>query len=186
MNGLIHSWFELLCIIGFCAYLTTIFRFLPHRGEVDKKIGPVPIPMPLILFIVLGLIVLSGFAELGYDLPVLRILGIVLSFFPIVLIPWTWWTLGRQFIPGAAVLRDHELMTSGPFSRVRNPLLAGLLAFWLGAALGTLNWLLLALWPLLFLGVSTTARHEEHLLGERFGEAYASYMQRAGRFLPKL
>jgi len=185
MNDLIHSWFVLLCLVGVGAYSATIFRFLPHRGDVEKKIGPLPIPVPMVLFLVLGLIVLTGIGELDYGWPGLRVVGVVLSFFPIVLIPWTWRTLGKQFIPGAAVLRDHVMYTSGPFRRVRNPLLAGLLAFWLGAALGTLNWLILGLWPLLFLGASNEARHEEQLLLERFGDEYGGYMQRAGRFLPK-
>lgn len=185
MNDLIRSWFMLLCLVGIGAYSTTILRFLPHRGEVEKKIGPLPVPIPMVLFLVLGLIVFTGIGELESGWTGLRLVGVALSIIPIVMIPWTWRTLGKQFIPGAAVLRDHKIYTSGPFSRVRNPLLAGLLAFWLGAALGTMNWLLLVLWPLLFLGASNEARHEEQLLLERFGDEYNGYMQRAGRFLPK-
>jgi hypothetical protein len=37
-----------------------------------------------------------------------------------------------------------------------------------GAGLGSLNWLLLAVWPLLLAGVFMSSRHEEELLREKF------------------
>ncbi len=60
------------------------------------------------------------------------------------------------------------------------------MALWLGAALGTLNWLLLALWPLLLAGVFISSRDEEELLREKFGTTYETYAARTGRLIPKV
>jgi protein-S-isoprenylcysteine O-methyltransferase Ste14 len=68
----------------------------------------------------------------------------------------------------SAVLRDQALVTGGPFRRVRHPPLVRHVGILVGAGLGSLNWLLLAVWPLLLAGVFMSSRHEEELLREKF------------------
>jgi len=63
---------------------------------------------------------------------------------------------------------------------------SGDLALWLGATLGTLNLLLLVLWPLYLAGLSGEASAEEELLEAKFGEAYRDYMGRVARSVPTL
>ena len=84
-----------------------------------------------------------------------------------------------------AVFQDHELVTSRPFRFVRNPGYSAILALWLGTALGTLNWILLALWPVLVVVLSMVTRAEEGLLRGKFGTSYDAYAARTGRFIPK-
>jgi len=56
-------------------------------------------------------------------------------------------------------------------------------ALWLGAALGTLNWLLLALWPIILAALSEGARTEEEMLRRKFGSAYDAYpLRKVGSF----
>ncbi len=64
--------------------------------------------------------------------------------------------------------------------------LLGALALWLGAALGTLNWLLLVLWPLFALAIIRELPAEERMLRAKFGPAYEAYEARTGRLLPRL
>ncbi|MFW6078503.1 MAG: methyltransferase family protein [Gemmatimonadota bacterium] len=94
--------------------------------------------------------------------------------------------LGRFGVPGVAVLRDHGLVTSGPFRLVRHPGYSAVLALWLGAGLGTLNGLLLALWPALVAVMYRVVREEEQLLRQKFGPSYEAYAEQTGRFLPKI
>jgi protein-S-isoprenylcysteine O-methyltransferase len=74
---------------------------------------------------------------------------------------------------------------AGPFKYLRHPSFSGALALWLGTALGTLNWLLLALWFFLVVGKNIQARAEEEILYAKFGSAYAAYAQRTWRFVPR-
>jgi protein-S-isoprenylcysteine O-methyltransferase Ste14 len=69
---------------------------------------------------------------------------------------------------------------------VRHPAYSGDLALWLGSALGTLNVVLLVLWPLYVLGATMQAHLEDGLLEAKFGEEYRRYAIRVGRFLPRI
>jgi protein-S-isoprenylcysteine O-methyltransferase Ste14 len=76
--------------------------------------------------------------------------------------------------------------TGGPYRFVRHPAYSGDLALWLGCALGTMNALLLALWPLYLLGARLEAIREEGILEAHFGAAYRDYAARTGRLVPRL
>ena len=92
--------------------------------------------------------------------------------------------LGPFGAPGPAVLHDHELIAYGPYRLVRHPGYSAVLTLWLATALGTLNWLLLALWPVVMAGFYLNSRAEEKLLSEKFGAAHEEYAQQKNRFVP--
>ena len=76
---------------------------------------------------------------------------------------------------------------AGPYLRTRNPLYAGLVLALTGAALAAASWTL----ALVALVAGTGAhlwvvRLEEPRLGARFGAAYAEYLQRVPRWVPRL
>ena len=75
---------------------------------------------------------------------------------------------------------------TGPYQRIRHPIYSAVVALWLGAALGTLNWLLLLLWPGVVFGVLKQAQAEEKLLRSHFGARYDTYAASTGGLLPKL
>jgi len=94
--------------------------------------------------------------------------------------------LGSRFSPLVTVQREHPLETRGVYARVRHP---GYLGSWLcafgamlafGSALG-----LLPLAPFTAL-IGARARREEALLERHFGNAYRSYRERTGAFVPRL
>jgi protein-S-isoprenylcysteine O-methyltransferase Ste14 len=72
------------------------------------------------------------------------------------------------------------------FSRLLSSLLLVSLALWLGAALGTLNWLLLALRALLLAAVFSDSPREEGMLRDKFGTAYDAYAAQTGRLIPRI
>lgn len=188
MRDALRVWFIALYGLGIVGFLASVIRFRPHRGTIEKKIGPIPAPIGVVL--VLAVVILatgtgeiSGETSVGWA--ILRGGGFGLSLYAIIMLPWALRSLGRLAVPGAAVLRDHELVTSGAFRVVRHPLASAQMVLWLGAALGTLNWLLLALWPLVVVGGFLTTQAEERLLREKFGTAYEEYAVDRGRFIPK-
>ncbi len=115
-----------------------------------------------------------------------RLLGVLLSLYAATILPWAATTMGRLLVPQAIMSHDHALVMAGPYRLLRHPAYSGDLALWLGSALGTLNAYLLALWPIIVIGVAAQARMEEQLLESKFGEAYRTYAQRVGRFIPRL
>jgi protein-S-isoprenylcysteine O-methyltransferase Ste14 len=131
-------------------------------------------------------LILLRIGELQAEWPVVRLLGVVLSLYAAVMLLWAQPALGRFLVPYAAVFKDHQLITSGPFRLVRHPIYSGVLALTLGAGLGTLNGFLVILWPLVALAISVQAGSEEALLQTKFGASYDDYARRTGRFIPSV
>lgn len=100
-------------------------------------------------------------------------------------------TVGAHRIPLALWHQSDdapvELVTWGPYRRIRHPFYSGFLLAFTAAILAFPHWLILLL-SAYGLGVLTlTARREERrLLASEFGQGYADYMQCTGRFLPRL
>ncbi len=76
------------------------------------------------------------------------------------------------------------LMTSGIYSRTRNPLYLGLTLFYLGvAALMQSGWMLIFLMPVMLIIRYSVIAAEERYLERRFGEQYLGYKEKVGRWL---
>jgi protein-S-isoprenylcysteine O-methyltransferase len=101
-----------------------------------------------------------------------------------------WWAilaLRGQFTINVAVLADHRLVTSGPYSRVRHPSYAGTLLTLLGLGVGLGNpaaAAALVAGPLIAL--LNRIRIEEPMLRELFGADYDAYCARTSRLVPGL
>ncbi|MFQ5838737.1 MAG: methyltransferase family protein [Thermoplasmata archaeon] len=96
--------------------------------------------------------------------------------------------LGRFMIVDIAVAEDHELVTTGPYARIRHPAYTAVLLLGLSAVLFLLNLLLVINLLAVFVIATYRARLEEALLSseEGFGPEYREYMKRTGMFLPRL
>jgi len=186
MNDPFRFWFLLLYVFGFSVFLIELYRFRARQPAVERQTGLLPPPPGVINWLIALAVLFTRVGELDRGWPVLRLLGLCLSLYFLVVVPWATRTIGRSYVPGAAVLDDHQLITAGPFRFVRHPIYSGVVVLWLGAALGTLNWVMLALWPLLILGILREARLEEELLRGKFGDAYETYAKGRGRLLPRL
>lgn len=167
--------------------VAVLIEFRSRRNLVEKQIGPLPTPMgylPIIFLLILltGIGNLDAVSSTGWV--IVSGLGIALTLYSLGLLAWTVRTLGRLAAPGPAVFTDHELITTGPFHLVRHPGYAAVQVLALGIALGTLNWLILAMWPVLLAATYFNARAEEQLLSEKFGPAYEEYARQKNRFIP--
>lgn len=98
---------------------------------------------------------------------------------------WTHWHLGRHWSPRMSIRLDHQVITTGPYRWVRHPLYALNFLLFLGAFGMTANWLVGAVGIVSSSLIAGRAGEEEAMLLEHFGEPYASYMKRTGRFLPR-
>ena len=99
---------------------------------------------------------------------------------------WTAIThLGRQFRIQAGLYHDHELVRSGPYSLLRHPIYAGLLAVMLATGLlqAPWPWVLVAL-TVFMAGTEIRVRTEDRLLASRFGAEFAEYKKTVPAYLP--
>jgi protein-S-isoprenylcysteine O-methyltransferase Ste14 len=118
--------------------------------------------------------------------PGLRWTGVACFGGSVIWLMWMFKTLGRNLTDTVVTRRDAQFVDNGPYRFVRNPMYTGVLmvSMSLGLALGT--WLLPFSGAVMFTLFALRTRTEEKYLIERFGDRYRSYMDRVGRFFPKL
>ena len=113
--------------------------------------------------------------------------GLVVALAGVVLTLWSKVRLGAYFSTTLGVKKDHQLITSGPYARIRHPIYTGLLLVIVGGALvynsGAALILLAVPFSAFFYWQSVV---EEKLLVDHFGEAYSRYREATGRLFPRL
>ncbi len=101
-------------------------------------------------------------------------------------ISWVFRSLGSNLTDTVVTRQNAYLVTRGPYAWIRHPLYTAVLPMGAAVSLITGNAVFFLITvPVLALLVRRTDKEEAHLLA-RFPDAYRSYMQRTGRFLPKL
>jgi len=116
----------------------------------------------------------------------LRWIGVGLGCMALWLLFWTLQSLGKNLTDTVVTRTHHTLVSTGPYRWIRHPFYtcAGLVA--LTVFLVTSNALFLITGGSIFLLLALRTRVEEANLLTRFGEDYRKYMDRTGRFLPRL
>ncbi len=101
---------------------------------------------------------------------------------------WTWTqvALDTQWSAQLQLKKNHRLVTTGPYARIRHPLYTAMVGWCLSLALLTANWIFVAVCALSIGGLLWRVPKEEQMMIKAFGEEYKAYMQRTRRFFPKL
>ena len=116
----------------------------------------------------------------------LRWSGVGVYTIGVALLAWTLRRLGTNLTDTVVTRRAHTLVTQGPYRWVRHPFYDAMALLIAGIALIAANWFVLVTGAVVFLLLAIRARTEEALLLARFGDAYRTYSESTGRFLPKL
>jgi protein-S-isoprenylcysteine O-methyltransferase Ste14 len=122
----------------------------------------------------------------GID-PVLQGIGLGLWAVGVAVVVWAARVLGRYMsVDGVTV--DHELVASGPYRHVRHPVYGSFTAVAVGLSLVFRSYLLAGAAVVWVVATVWWVAAEEQLLAspEGLGDAYRSYIERTGRFLPRL
>lgn len=99
---------------------------------------------------------------------------------------WLFSNLGKNITPTVSIRESHQLVTSGPYRWIRHPLYTfGFLNILL-LCIAAANGLLILLTFVTFIPLAMRTPLEEKRLLEAFGQDYRDYMNRTGRYLPKL
>jgi protein-S-isoprenylcysteine O-methyltransferase Ste14 len=156
---------------------------IKREGRWSVLLRPVLFLFMLSLF-ALYLIEPLGSAWLHISLPwQLRLLGVLLSFAGILMLHRAlgiYWSKTLQFKEG------HSLITSGPYGLIRHPMYTSLFMIFIGLAIVSSFWLHWILTIIMIIFFFRIVKIEEDMMINEFGEEYESYIERTGRYLPRL
>ena len=187
--------FETIYLIGFV--LATVIRTYYGRQFKRKEIVHSQTENPIVfvgmalwgIALVAPLIVIfsNGLTVADYEITTsLRIIGA--SVFTVSL--WLLWRshadLATNFSPSLFIRKNHTLVSTGIYRKIRHPMYLSFLMWAIGQSLLIANWVAgpLGLLAFLLIYLFRVEREEQQLLNQ-FGAEYAQYQKKTGRLLPK-
>lgn len=140
----------------------------------------------LLAFLVMYLLGMAWIDLFTFPLPAwLRWLGFGVGLVTVIFWTWTQVVLDTQWSAQLQLIKNHHLITTGPYARMRHPLYMGLIGWSVALVLLTANWIFVAVCVLSVAGLVWRVPKEEQMMIEAFGDEYKAHMQRTGRFFPK-
>jgi protein-S-isoprenylcysteine O-methyltransferase Ste14 len=168
-------------------------RIMPDEQAVAREGGRGVFILRTVLFVGLIAFLVMYFAGAAwidaflFPLPAwLRWAGFTLGVIAVIFWGWTQIHLDTQWSAQLQLTKNHHLVTTGPYAYVRHPLYSGMIGWSVSASLLTANWIFVAVCMLSIAGLVWRVPKEELMMMEAFGDEYKAYMQRTGRFFPKL
>lgn len=146
--------------IGILGMLTSVILYL----LIPPQIQWFPLPLPSMV----------------------RWAGVILGFTILPFLRWIHRTLGLYYSPVLQIKKEHTLVTTGPYSRIRHPMYTIFMLFILSTMLITANLLVAIFAIIVIITFFPISKKEEQMLLDQFGKKYKDYMKRAGRFLPRI
>ena len=189
--------FRLLLLAGFVIFMPmgVYHRLKSRTGEkLDRRQEGLFILVTLRLAGVAGMAGLIAYlinpacmAWAAVSLPLwLRWTGVGLGLIAGLLLFWTFRSLGKNLTDTVVTRKEHTLVTTGPYRWVRHPFYTSVAFAVLANSLAAANWFLFVTGSLVFVLQAIRTRKEDENLIARFGDDYRNYMQRTGRFVPRL
>lgn len=160
----------------------------PRRGAPPVELaGSLGFTVALVLLIAGPVADLSNAGRIQLlDHPVGAALGTAMAFAGIVLTISAQLVMGDSWRIGVDSTEHTELVTSGPFRRLRNPIFSAMVLAAAGLALLVPNLFTLAALAVLVVALHVQVRCvEEPYLRSVHGTPYEQYLTSAGRFLPR-
>lgn len=116
----------------------------------------------------------------------MRWIGVGIMLVCVPLIYWIFSSLGMNVTPTVVTRQEHTMVIQGPYRWVRHPLYTVGFLLFVGLSLLAANWFIALVLVLGIIPLTMRTPIEEARLLERFGDEYRAYMQRTGRYLPRL
>lgn len=113
----------------------------------------------------------------------LPVIGLVIVLAGLAFAVWARVSIGRNWGIPMTEKADPELVTTGPYSRVRHPIYTGIFTAVIGTALAISPWYLIVA-AVLGAYFTYSAINEERYLASRFPESYPAYKSATKMLLP--
>ena len=166
-------------------------RVLPDRAAIERE-GRVTFAFrAAAFFLLIALLVFYALdppwiKALDFGLPPwLRWIGFAIGLASLVLWTWTQVALDTLWSAQLQLRREHHLVVTGPFARMRHPMYTAMCGWGIGLALVTASWIFVFIALIVFIVFFTRVPKEEQMMLQQFGDEYREYMSRTGRFLPR-
>jgi protein-S-isoprenylcysteine O-methyltransferase Ste14 len=120
------------------------------------------------------------------DTTAVRWTGVLLTAAGVAIAVWARFHLGANWSGVVTLKEGHELIRTGPYTRIRHPIYTGILLALLGTAvaMGEVRGLIAV--AITWLSFYLKARREEAFLAQEFGPRFAEHQLHTGMFLPRL
>src|SRR5262245_29417333 len=146
-----------------------------------------PIGLAGMLGVIVYLINPAWMAWSSMPLPVwLRWFGAGLGAIGGILVILSIHSLGKNLTDTVVTRKAHTLVTAVPYRWIRHPFYVSVALSVIGGGLVAANWFILVTGGLAFCLLVLRTSIEERNLLSRFGDEYRAYMNRTGRFLPRI
>ncbi len=190
--------FRIILILGFAAVIPVgVYHRLKSQASREKLDRREEGLFILLTLRPIGLVVWVGLLAYminpawmswsSYNLPIeVRWLGVGLGVIAGALLIVVFRTLGTNLTDTVVTRTRHTLVTGGPYRWVRHPFYVATALAVAANAVVTANWFLALTGVVGVALIVIRTRTEEEKLIERFGDAYRNYMQRTGRFIPRI
>jgi protein-S-isoprenylcysteine O-methyltransferase Ste14 len=119
------------------------------------------------------------------SVPWVRQLGAALAWTGIAFAIWARHHIGRYWSGSVSLRADHQLIRTGPYSRIRHPIYTGILVALAGTVLVIGRYRGLLAFALIVAGFIWKSKREEKLLASEFGPAFEEHKRLTGFFLPR-
>jgi protein-S-isoprenylcysteine O-methyltransferase Ste14 len=117
----------------------------------------------------------------------LRWIGVGVTILGFILLQWAQNTLGKNWSDTPRLMKDQALVTAGPYHWIRHPIYTAFLLILGSTFFISANWMIGLCWfGMSAMEIISRIGFEEALMLESFGDQYREYMNRTGRFLPKI
>jgi len=118
--------------------------------------------------------------------PIIAYTGFALALAGTGIAIWARIHLGQYWSDKVVLKVDHQLISGGPYARMRHPIYSGVLLGVAGTALVVGEWRGVLAFLLLLANYGVKAKREEKILAGAFAEGFSEHKRRAGFLLPRL
>lgn len=171
----------LVCWLAFWAYwFISAQSAKPGQGLTGRYVGL------RVVVAIAGVYVIQSFAGHSHPLrsgPVLAGIGLAVFILGLALAVWARVYIGRNWGMPMTRRDEPELVTTGPYRRVRHPIYTGIIVAAGGNALATSLWGLIAV-VLLGAYFAYSATREEAFLAGQFPDTYPTYKRATKMLVP--
>jgi protein-S-isoprenylcysteine O-methyltransferase Ste14 len=150
--------------------IVTLWMVLPYLAQSRTR-APWSIP---------------GFALEAPAYGAVRWLAAIVAVICLIATARCWARMGRDWRMAVAVGEKTNIIMDGPFRRIRHPIYAFSILLMICTAIVVPTWPMLAVAVAHIVWMNAKARNEERHLLTTQGDEYAQYVQRTGRFFPRL